>query len=157
MKGTLPSRLCFKGGVMANFDRQQFRLLQILWGSFLFSTFVWGGLAWALTSGRPGQTGIRMLSFSKPLFIVLSLVAICLFILAAQIGRFFPIRSAEDEVRKGLHRFQIPLIRYALFEAVGLVGLIGALVELRFETCLPFLLLAIAGLLMVRPRSRSVS
>lgn len=142
---------------MADFDREQFRLLRILWVSFLFSTVVWGGMAWVLTSGRPEGAGTRMLSFSDPLFIGLCLVAIVLFIFAAQIGRFFPIRSGEDEARRRLHRFQLPLIRFALFEAIGLVGLVGALVELRFETCLPFLLLAIAGLLMARPRRRFVS
>ncbi len=141
--------------MMTDFDKQQAQLLRMLWIGFLFSTLVWGGIAWVLTgpaaASPPGPAS--ELSFSDPLFVALCLAAICLFILAAQIGRFFPLGSADDEARKKSHRFQIPLIRFALFESIGLLGLVGALVKVSFETCLPFLLLAVAGLLMSRPRS----
>ncbi len=130
---------------------QPMRLLRLLWIAFLFSTVVWGVLAWIVTRGA-GAGAKAALSFSDPLFAALCLVAVALFVVAAQLGRFFPIRSAGDQSRISLHRFQIPLVRFALFEAIGLLGFVGAFVKLRFEACLPFLLLAVAGLLMSRPR-----
>lgn len=137
---------------MTDFENQSVSLLRMLWASFLFSTIVWGMVAWIVT-GRVDAASSGALSFSDPVFVALCLLGILLFVVAAQIGRLFPLRSSSDEGRRRMRQFQIPLIRFALFEAIGLLGLVGALVKTRFETCVPFLLLAVAGLLMSRPRS----
>ncbi len=132
------------------------RLLQILWIAFLPTPVILGVLAWvaarlAVPADREGVS----VSLSDPLVLVFALAAVVIFIVATQLSRFLEPRSDGLNEQQNLQQFALVmlLLRCALFESIAIIGFLLALLRGASAATVPFMLLALVGLILSRPSS----
>ena len=132
------------------------KLLQILWIAFLPTPVILGVLAWvAARIAAPGQTEGVSASVSDPLVLVFALAAVVIFIVATQLGRFLEPRTGGPNEQQNLQQFSLVmlLLRCALFESIAIIGFLLALLRGASVATVPFMLLALVGLILSRPSS----
>jgi hypothetical protein len=134
------------------------QITTVLWAVFLASPLFFLLVTFVVLSSSEGTT--NSLSFSDPLVLLLSFIGLIVFVLGLRIDQLLarsrpttPGGPAVDPSGKLRVERILPvfLIRLALFESVAMLGLVLALLKSSVIPLFPFLLLALAGLMLSKP------
>jgi len=123
----------------------------LVWLGFLVSPVFYGVLAWIAAGDSENP---EALTFSDPLVVVVSVVSLAAFILGSQGERLLG-RILAGAAGKGSPVMTTLILKLALFEFIGLAGLVLSLVRSSFLMFMPFMFLSLAGMLISRPGERS--
>lgn len=137
------------------------RFLQLMWAASLAGIFLYGGLVFAIAKGDP-DSALGLMVSREPLILTMQISALILFFAAMAVSRMLLRKAAmlrpriapAFELMKGVRHAL--LIRWSMYEAVAILGLIASLLGDSRGLYLPFFLAALIGFVSSFPSERFV-